>query len=259
MKHNCSKQSLVKQWLGAGVGMLILVSPIAAIAEPSILRETDGQNRAFEVRRLQVILSAGLATANPTRFYQGAEDYIAQLQHRRPDLEVTLPRASWQTQVELAARYYFPHHILLQWGLGFLQHGAENILPPGHVRGHLHYTNVILEMPLLLGGYYVPWPRLTFYSAIGPSIFLLSRSYWNFDLVKLSDFKAARGGGFHILFGAAFKVIGPAALGIEVRYRYIKTGVLIPGEAEIPPPEAIPELDLSGVNVSMNLQIAAFD
>ncbi|MHC4946540.1 MAG: hypothetical protein ACYTG7_26325, partial [Planctomycetota bacterium] len=96
----------------------------------------------------------------------------------------------------------------------------------GVFKGTVANDNLVMETPVLVGGYYTLIDRLYLLGAVGPSVFFFPRSWWDADPGAILDFKADAGVGFHALGGADFLVTENLALGLEVRYRYLKTGEL---------------------------------
>ena len=46
------------------------------------------------------------------------------------------------------------------------------------------YHNVVMDVPILVGGYYTFIDRLYVYGAVGPDIFFFSRSYWDAEKTR---------------------------------------------------------------------------
>ena len=120
--------------------------------------------------------------------------------------------SGFQINAEISFRYYFPWHLLAQVGCGGIYNWATSSILKNH--------NMTLEVPILVGGYYRMIGRLYLYGALGPSIFFYSRSWFD----PGSDLKASGGAGLHVLVGADLMAGENFALGLELRFRYLKAG-----------------------------------
>jgi hypothetical protein len=77
------------------------------------------------------------------------------------------------------------------------------------------------------------------------------------DPSGLPDLKADPGVGFHFLTGADFLVAEHFAVGLELRYRYLKTGELKElkhGIKVVDPQGASYDLDFSGISLGIVLR-----
>ena len=162
------------------------------------------------------------------------------------------PESGLQINAEIAFRYYFPYYVMAQVGYSAVYNKASAKVSQGLASGTLYNDNLVMETPVLVGGYYPFFGRLYTYAAIGPSVFFYPRSWWDIDPGGAPDYKADPGVGFHFLTGADFLVTEFFAVGLELRYRHIKTselkelkyGVAVPGY----------DLDLSGVSLGVLLR-----
>src|SRR5512137_1425670 len=83
--------------------------------------------------------------------------------------------------------------------------------------------NLALEVPILLGGYYPFFKRLYVFGAVGPTVVVFPRVFLD---PSLPDFKADTTVGAHVLVGADFVLAEHVSVGLELRYRYLRTGEL---------------------------------
>jgi hypothetical protein len=225
-------------WLPLTPGRSVLASP----ADPGL--------------RVAVGLGVSGGWASLAQFHDGVETYLGQISNGSPPLQLEQAPLSHRVYgAAVSARAYLPHHLLAELGLCFLWQEVSTGVTGGPLHGDLGYTNLVLELPLLVGGAYRPWSPLVVVGAAGPSVFLLSRSSWRYDLGRVSSFAAARGGGFHLLLGTEVELWRRAALGFELRYRYVRSGALDPTGPALPAPQPVTELDLSGVSLGLNLRI----
>jgi len=131
------------------------------------------------------------------------------------------PSSGMQINAEVALRYYFPYHVLAQVGYDSVYNWASSKIGLTTIKN----WNLAMEVPILVGGYHTFINRLYVYGAIGPSVFFFPRSWWDADPYGgISDFKADTGVGLHVLTGADFMLSEFFAVGLELRYRYLKTG-----------------------------------
>jgi hypothetical protein len=162
------------------------------------------------------------------------------------------PTSGLQINSEVAFRYYFPYYVLAHVGYDAVYNWASTTAGGQS----LENWNLVMEIPILVGGYYPFIKRLYTYGAIGPSVFFYPRCWWD----PGTDFKADPGVGFHFLAGADFMLADHFALGLELRYRYLKTGELkekdfgqpissfsIPGYGQLP----ATNLDFSGISLGI--------
>jgi hypothetical protein len=163
--------------------------------------------------------------------------------------------AGYQINAEVSFRYYFPYHLLAQVGCGGLYNWAKEL----NVKSH----NVMLEVPILVGGYHTFIGRLYVYGALGPSIFFFPRAW----LDEGPDFSAPTGAGLHVLAGTDLMVGEHFALGLELRFRYLRSGdlmykdypytVITENLVKRNGSSATYDLDFTGVSLALNLRFFA--
>ncbi len=176
--------------------------------------------------RLALSLGVGFGSAGMGRFHEAVDEIGAWIERSNPGITVELPKSNLQINAEIAFRYYFPYYVLAQVGYGALYNAASSTFSAGTLKGTLEHHNLVMEVPILLGGYYPFFGRLFVHGAVGPSVFFFSRSWWDASPGGISDFKADGGVGFHALAGADYFLAEHFAVGLEVRYRYVETGDL---------------------------------
>jgi opacity protein-like surface antigen len=171
------------------------------------------------------------------------------------------PKSGLQINAEAAFRYYFPYYILAQVGYSTLYNKATGSGQVNSTIGWLdtkaYSHNLVMEVPILVGGYYAFIERLYVFAAAGPSVFFFPRSFWDLEPGGLPDFKADTGVGAQVLTGADFLLAEHFAVGLELRYRYLKTGEIRDTELGLTATDAAGKtynLDFSGISLSLLLR-----
>jgi opacity protein-like surface antigen len=173
--------------------------------------------------------------------------------------QVSPPKSGLQINAEIAFRYYAPYYLLGQVGADCVYNWASSPLPGG---SQLKNDNLVIEVPILVGGYYPFFGRLYVFGAVGPSILVYPRVFWD----PGSDFSADVGVGAQVLAGADFMVGDHFAIGLELRYRYARSGELkLKGTSNVithndlrgDGSAATYSLDLSGISLGINLRFFA--
>lgn len=144
----------------------------------------------------------------------------------RSGLSGEAPSSGLQINAEVALRYYFPYYIMAQVGYDTVYNKTSSTVSAGPLSGTLYNDTLVMETPILIGGYYTFIGRLYVYGAVGPSVFYFPRSFFDIDPGGAPDFKADPGVGLHVMTGADFLVTEFFAVGLELRYRHLKTGDL---------------------------------
>ena len=116
--------------------------------------------------------------------------------------------SSLQINAELSIRYYAPYYGLVHIGYSALYNWVDS-----QVDNH----NLVMEVPIMLGGYYPFLGRLNAYAGIGPTIFFYRRSWWDPGV----DFKTDNGVGMQLMAGGEIFLSEHFAFGLELRYRYL--------------------------------------
>jgi opacity protein-like surface antigen len=208
--------------------------------------------------RLAFNIGFGFGSASLESLHQGAEDITNSLEGVNPGLDVDgVPKSGLQINAEIAFRYYFPLYLLAQVGFDTLYNKASASYTFGPVKGSVNSDTIIMETPILVGGYYTFFDRLYAFGAVGPSVYFFPRSWWDATGGGIPDFKADPGVGVHVLAGADFLITENLALGLEVRYRYLKTGELKERKTGITYPKpggGTYDLDFSGVSLGVILR-----
>ena len=92
----------------------------------------------------------------------------------------------------------------------------------------------------------------------GPSFYFFPRSWWDVEPGNAPDFKTDSGVGLHVLGGADFLVAEHFAVGLELRYRHVKTGDIkdLKSGIKIPAVDGgAYQLDFSGISLGIVLRI----
>lgn len=215
--------------------------------------------------RLVLGLGIGLCMADLERAHALAGHIRAAVDGAGAHQLAESPESCLALNLELSARYLAPYHLLGQLGLGLIYNSATSTYQ-GSTSGTLSNQNMVLEIPLLVGGHLVLLERLQLVAALGPSVFFAARSYWDAEPGAISDFEAGAGAGFHALLGADWMISSRLGLGLELRYRYLRTGEMRQWGSEEPLASGAIlgtdsaetyDLDFSGLMVALNLRFVA--
>jgi opacity protein-like surface antigen len=228
-------------------------SPTAPPAPSASTRPTYAR-----ANRLAINLGFGFGSGS----LGGLSDDMTVAVNKTNALQVSAPHSSIQINAEIAFRYYAPFYIMGQVGADCVYNKASSSLPPGYSPSSLSNDNLVIEVPILVGGYYPFFGRLYVFGAVGPAILVYPRVFWDPGM----DFKADVGVGAHVLVGADFMLTDHVSIGLELRYRYAKSGELkeknydvivtrgnILGDGST----ATYNLDLSGISLGINLRFFA--
>jgi len=200
--------------------------------------------------RLAVSLNFGLGSISLSRYHEGIDSNLVSFQ---PGVTKTSDgKSNFQINTEISFRYYFPYHLLAEVGIGAIYNWASLEGKAGAFVASAGNHTMVMEVPLLIGGYYPLIDRIYVHGAIGPSFFFMSKSWWD----PGPDFEADGGVGMHISGGADFMLGENFALGLELRYRMLKakqakykgTNVVVPGDYDF---------DYSGISVIFNIRLFA--
>jgi opacity protein-like surface antigen len=175
--------------------------------------------------RLSLGLGFGMGTAAMDGF--PASDFRASLQRQNPAATFgEEPVSHLQMGAELSLRYYHPQHFLLEVGYDALYNSASMDASAGANQITITNDNLVMEVPVLVGGYVALGDRTFLQGALGPAYYFFARSYWDSDQAGVQDFRADNGMGLHALVGASHFVNDAFALDLEARYRRLETGEL---------------------------------
>jgi len=221
---------------------LAVLALTLAFATPSLARAVD----FARANRLGVTLTFGFGSASMGRIHEMMENSIQGIKG---------PTSGLQINAEIGFRYYLPFHLLAQVGCSAIYNRAGDSYPGiGEFINH----NLTMEVPIIVGGYYSLLGRLYLYGGVGPSIFFYARS-WN---DRTYDFKAPGGAAFHALLGADFMAGENFSVGLELRFRYLKTGDLSllndSTNTSVYDTKGQPfNLDFTGISLALNLRFFA--
>ncbi len=207
--------------------------------------------------RFGISLGFGFGSAALSSFHEGLDQVAAGFKSANGALQFDTPKSNFQINAELAFRYYFPYFILAHVGCDAVYNKASTSLSGGY-SGSFNTDQLAMEVPILVGGYYPFFGRLYVFGAIGPSPNFYQRSWISYDPGghTIYNTKADPGVGFHFLTGAEFLVTRAIGLGLELRYRYLKTGDLKgvdTGRADF----GSYNLDLSGISLGIVFRVFA--
>jgi opacity protein-like surface antigen len=239
---------------------MLLGSP--ALAAPPSTRSPDASKRPSYARahRLALNLGFGFGSADLSQLHRGVDDISVAFERDNAGLTLqSSPKSGIQINAEIAFRYYFPYYLLAQVGVDAVYNKASADYSGGPYRGSISNDNLALEVPILVGGYYPFFGRLYVFGAAGPTVVIYPRVFWD----PGPDFKADTTVGAHVLVGADFMLAEHVSLGLELRYRYLRTGELKDKDSGIVVTSGMLlgdgssstyNLDLSGVSLAINLR-----
>ena len=193
-------------------------------AEPSRDAPADAEPAA-RWNRLAISLTFGIGSIA----LGGYEDLVTDIRGFAARQGVSFdeePASHLQINAALSARYYFPYYVMFGFGYGALYNKSSSTASAGAIGGTVSTHNVVMEVPLLIGGYYPAADWLFVHAAVGPAFFFFSRSYWDIQPGSASDFEADGGVGAHFVVGADLFANDNLAFGFELRYRLMESGEL---------------------------------
>lgn len=126
--------------------------------------------------RLAINLSFSLGSASLSSYHE-AVDEVRELAERQNGLKLSDPKSNFQIGAEIGLRYYFPYYILAQVGFATLYNWGSGESPS--LVDSLDNHNLVMEVPILVGGYYVLIDRLYLFGALGPTVVFNGRSWWD--------------------------------------------------------------------------------
>lgn len=204
--------------------------------------------------RFGVSIGFGFGSAALSDFHAKLEQ-VAQTVSGLP-ANFTTPKSGFQINSEVAFRYYFPYYILAHVGVDAIYNRA--LTPFNNGAQSFNTDQLTMTVPILVGGYYPFFGRLYVFGAIGPSPNVYQRSWISYDPGghTLYNTKGDVNCGFHFLTGAEFLVTRSIGVGLELRYRYAKSGDLKgsdSGRVDYPGFN----LDMSGISLGIVLRVFA--
>jgi len=199
--------------------LLLCLLPAVSSAKPL--------ERYPTTHRFGISLGVGFGSASLSSFHQCIDDTRVWIERQGLKLD-SAPKSGSQVNAEVGLRYYFPYHVLAHVGYGAVYNRASTGASVGPIRASVRTDQLVTEVPLLIGGYHSILGRLYVFGALGPSPFFYARSWISADPGgnSLLELSADAGLGFHLLLGAELLVTRAIAVGLELRYRYLKTGDL---------------------------------
>ena len=187
-------------------------------AKPEAPPRTEGMARW---NRLCINLLFGFGSAALGDVHDISDEYTARMPGNQTNDDI---KGSLQINAEVGISYYAPYYIFAHVGYGAMYQKATSTLP-----GNIMYENwnLLMEVPILLGGYYTFIDRIYLYAAIGPSVHFYGHAWWDLDGWAIPDAKAPTGVGMQVMLGADFMVSEPFSIGLALKYRHHKTGELV--------------------------------
>ena len=213
--------------------------------------------------RLAMTLGVGLGSASLSSYHSAVDAIRASVLRQNPGWSMDGDlKSNLALSVELAFRYYFPFHVLAQVGFGALYNWSSATMRQGSFASSIESHNLLLEVPILVGGYHTFLDRIYAYGAVGPSVIVFSRAYWD----PGTDFEADSAVGMHLLGGLDYLLAEHFAVGLELRYRLQNTktikvkgtnAIVTSGQLKGDGTGQTYDLNFSGVTVLFNVRIFA--
>jgi hypothetical protein len=203
--------------------------------------------------RLAMSISFGFGSASLSRYHEGVDVVEAAIRQQNPG--VTLDgelKSNFQINGAISFRYYFPYYLLAEVGYSTLYNWVSANAMVGAFGQSIESHNLVMEVPILVGGYYTFIDRLYVHGAVGPSIFFFGKALWD----PGTDFETDSGVGMQAAAGADFLVAEHLGLGLELRYRYLKTGDLMVKDTNVVFKSGTESyyLDFSGISLMVHLR-----
>jgi opacity protein-like surface antigen len=238
----------------------LLALPSAAMARKSAAAETGPP--PARAHRLAISLNLGLGSVNLGSYHSAINDLMTRTAQTNGFTLQDNGTSNLQYGGSLSLRYYFPYFIWAELGAGAIFNMASAVFSKGTLQTSIDSYNLLVEVPILVGGYYTLFDRLYLHAGVGLDILVLSYGL----LDPGSDFQADLGVGMQASLGADYLVADSFALGLEVRYRHAKmkpmkikgsNTIVTSGQIKGDGSSNTYDLDFSGVSLLLNLRIFA--
>jgi len=240
------------------LGCIVLATSVLASSASAAPPGPEARPALARANRLAINLGFGFGSADLSQLHRGVDDlgFAAEQQF---GVKQQGGKSGIQINAEIAFRYYFPYYMLAQVGCDAVynwasaSYGSVNILSNNN-------DNLALEVPILVGGYYPFFGRLYVFGAAGPTVVVFPRVFWDPGGI---DLKGDTTVGAQVLVGADFVLAEHVSLGLELRYRYLRTGELKEKNSGVVVTSGLIRgdgstdtynLDLSGVSLGFNLR-----
>lgn len=221
---------------------------------------TDVRSGARQ-NRLMLSLGIGVGTASMGGVHDSADD--VRLAFAASNGGLTLdgaPKSGTQINWGAEVRYYAPYNLMVQLGFDTIYNKASTEFDGGT----LENQNWGLELPLLVGAYYMASDTLCVHGALGPTFLVWSRSLWSSDPGGAPDYRSDPAVGAHFMGGLDYIFNDQWALGLDLRYRLLRAGNLIDvqtgdelrsGELRGDQGRRTYEMDLSGFSAAFFMRV----
>lgn len=243
-----------------------LVTALLLLGQPAQAQPAEGRAAPSAVEdrpepfarwnRLAFNVTFGFGSASLGRVHDMADAYLKTITSQLHQTADGSLKSTIQINAELGLRYYAPYYVMAQVGYGAIYNWAEARVGGVTVKN----WNLLMEVPILVGGYYTFIDRIYVHAAIGPSIFFYPRVWWDAEPGGIPDFLADAGAGMQVLLGADFMMAEHFSLGLELIYRYLKTGDLKEKESKtvaLDPAREPYNLDFSGISLALRMRFWA--
>lgn len=171
-------------------------------------------------------------------------------------IPITADQSSLTLGGALALRYLGPYHLFAELGVGLLHNGQSMTTPNiSETVGEIF----VLEVPLLIGGYYTLGRRWLVHGGAGPAFFVHNTMVNDGTSDAVTDFAV----GLHVAAGAEVFLLPSFSVGLEARFRLAKLGRMHVVDTDVPiridrdDPNTY-DLDMSGFSVYLTARIFIF-
>ena len=217
--------------------------------------------------RMAISLGFGIGSVAMSSFGTFRDDTVSSLTALNPNVKLSGELGSnFQINGEIGFRYYFPYYVFAHVGFASIYNRSSVDFTLGPVQGSAVYHNLVMEVPIIVGGYVPLAGRLYVYGGVGADVFFFGRSYWDIEgqniVGGLPDWKTDPGVGFVAVAGADFMLAESVSIGLELRGRYLQTSDLVEKDSGIPAQSVLRtqqgyQLDFSGISASIVLRLFA--
>lgn len=244
--------------------LLLVVAPEVASARKRTAAIAHGETDPPPARahRLAITFSLGLGSVNLGSYHAAVNDLMTRTAQLNGATLQDDGTSNMQYGGGLSFRYYFPYFIWAEVGAGAIVNMASATFAVGSFQSSIDSYNLLVEVPILVGGYYTLVDRLYLHAGIGVDVLVLAYGLWD----PGSDFQADLGVGMQATLGADYLVADSFALGLELRYRHAKlkpmkikgsNTIVTSGQIKGDNSSSTYDMDFSGVSLLLNLRIFA--
>jgi opacity protein-like surface antigen len=215
----------------ASAGAQQAFEPIPEPTQETVAPTPAPAAEAFDpmhVLKFAIGLGAGYSYVSLGRFNTLVADTKTALQRANPGIVIeSLDDTHGAVGAGLSVRGYFPYFIAAEIGANALYAFDDGTARFAGGSIGVEHNELGFEIPILVGGYYPFLGQLFLTGLIGPAILAGPMSLWDqTGNADLTDFSADTGVGMNVLVGLDYMPVDHFAVGIDLRYRYLKSDVL---------------------------------